>query len=63
MYSELVRLCSEHCSDEDQALNVAKMFDDSASVIIIGDVVFLRPEQVNFLSSFFIFLFSVLNFN
>ncbi|XP_020205888.1 calcium uniporter protein 2, mitochondrial isoform X2 [Cajanus cajan] len=44
-YSELVRLCSENCSDEDQAMNVAKMLDDSASVIIIGDVVFLRPEQ------------------
>ncbi|KAL2333673.1 hypothetical protein Fmac_014886 [Flemingia macrophylla] len=45
-YSELVRLCSENCSDKDQAMNVAKILDDSVSVIIIGDVVFLRPEQV-----------------
>ncbi|KAK7386514.1 hypothetical protein VNO78_26794 [Psophocarpus tetragonolobus] len=47
-YSDFVRMCGENCSDQDQdqAKSVAKMLDDSASVIIIGDVVFLRPEQV-----------------
>ncbi|RDX79794.1 Calcium uniporter protein 2, mitochondrial, partial [Mucuna pruriens] len=45
-YSEFVRICGEICSDQDQAKSVAKMLDDSASVIIIGDVVFLKPELV-----------------
>ncbi|KAL3031942.1 hypothetical protein AAZX31_02G056200 [Glycine max] len=46
-YSEFIRMCSENCSDQEQAMSVAKMLDESASVIIIGDVVFLRPEQEN----------------
>ncbi|KAK7359961.1 hypothetical protein VNO77_01930 [Canavalia gladiata] len=45
-YSEFIRICGENCSDLDQARKVAKMLDDSASVIILGDIVFLRPEQV-----------------
>jgi len=45
--SELIRICSEYCSDHDQAVKIVKMLDDSAAVIILGDVVFLRPEQVN----------------
>ena len=44
---EFIRICSENCSDQDQAVRIAKMLDDSAAVIILGDVVFLRPEQVN----------------
>lgn len=47
-YSEFIQMCAENCSDHDQAKRIAKMLDDSATVIIIGDVVFLRPEQVNF---------------
>ncbi|MED6183224.1 hypothetical protein PIB30_036013 [Stylosanthes scabra] len=43
---EFIRICSENCSDQDQAVRIAKMLDDSAAVIILGDVVFLRPEQV-----------------
>jgi len=50
--SELIRICSEYCSDHDQAVKIVKMLDDSAAVIILGDVVFLRPEQVNFSFSF-----------
>lgn len=46
-YSEFVRICEENCSDRDEAKKVAKMLDDSATVIVLGDVVFLRPEQVN----------------
>jgi len=53
-YSEFMRMCTEGCSDPEQARNMAQMLDDSASVIILGDVVFLRPEQVNFFS-FFLF--------
>ncbi|KAJ1415275.1 Coiled-coil domain containing protein, C-terminal [Sesbania bispinosa] len=44
--SEFIRICAEYCSDQDQAVKIAKMLDDSAAVIILGDVVFLRPEQV-----------------
>ncbi|XP_061369790.1 calcium uniporter protein 2, mitochondrial-like isoform X2 [Gastrolobium bilobum] len=44
-YSEFIRICAENCSDQDQATRIAKMLDDSADVIILGDVVFLRPEQ------------------
>ncbi|KAI4327550.1 hypothetical protein L6164_019998 [Bauhinia variegata] len=45
-YSEFLRICGEICSDKNQATRVAKMLDDSADVIILGNVVFLRPEQV-----------------
>ncbi|TKY70487.1 Calcium uniporter protein 2 [Spatholobus suberectus] len=45
-FSEFVRICAENCSDQDQAVGIAKMLDDSAAVIVLGDVVFLRPEQV-----------------
>ncbi|KAK7281695.1 hypothetical protein RIF29_09899 [Crotalaria pallida] len=45
-YSEFIRICLENCENENQALKVAKMLDDSAAVIIMGDVVFLRAEQV-----------------
>lgn len=47
-YSEFVEMCAENCSDRDEAKKVAKMLDDSATVIILGDVVFLKPELVNF---------------
>ncbi|KAK7252887.1 hypothetical protein RIF29_37143 [Crotalaria pallida] len=43
--SEFMRICSENCTDQDQAARIAKMLDDSAVVIVLGDVVFLRPEQ------------------
>ncbi|XP_057419408.1 calcium uniporter protein 2, mitochondrial-like [Lotus japonicus] len=45
-YSEFVEMCAENCSDRDEAKKVAKMLDDSATVIILGDVVFLKPELV-----------------
>jgi len=45
-YSEFVEMCGENCSDQEQAKKIAKILDDSATVIILGDVVFLKPEQV-----------------
>ncbi|XP_028775590.1 calcium uniporter protein 2, mitochondrial [Neltuma alba] len=45
-YPEFLRICEDCCSDRDQAVRVAKMLDDSATVVILGDIVFLRPEQV-----------------
>ncbi|KAF1875122.1 hypothetical protein Lal_00007738 [Lupinus albus] len=44
--SEFFRICYENCSDQDQAAKIATMLDESAAVIILGDVVFLKPEQV-----------------
>lgn len=56
-YTEFLRICQENCSNPDQAKRMAKMLDDSAAVVILGDNVFLRPEQVNtyFPVSFFFF--------
>ncbi|XP_020216968.1 calcium uniporter protein 2, mitochondrial [Cajanus cajan] len=45
-FSEFIRICMENCPDQDQALEIAQRLDDSAAVIVLGDVVFLRPEQV-----------------
>ncbi|KAK4262212.1 hypothetical protein QN277_027795 [Acacia crassicarpa] len=44
-YPEFLRVCEECCSDQDQATRVAKMLDDCATVVILGDFVVLRPEQ------------------
>lgn len=57
-YSEFVRICEEYCSDQDQAKKTAEMLDDSAAVIVLGDVVFLRPEQVPIFFLFSPFLFN-----
>ncbi|KAM3304754.1 calcium uniporter protein 4, mitochondrial [Capsicum chacoense] len=45
-YSEFVGICSEFCCSREQSLEFAKMLDESGSVIVLGDVVFLRPHQV-----------------
>ena len=47
-YSEFVQICCESCSNStDQCLEFAKILDDSGSVIVLGNVVFLRPDQEN----------------
>ena len=33
-YKEFIRICEECCTDRDQAKLVAKMLDDSASVVV-----------------------------
>ncbi|KAI9118576.1 hypothetical protein K1719_010908 [Acacia pycnantha] len=45
-YSEYVRICVEGCENEDQGTEFAKKLDDSGNVIVLGNVVFLQPEQV-----------------
>ncbi|KAM7521094.1 hypothetical protein LguiB_020056 [Lonicera macranthoides] len=45
-YSEFVRICSDVCSNREQGAEFAKMLDESGNVIVLGNVVFLRPEQV-----------------
>jgi hypothetical protein len=46
-YSDFVRVCGEGCSDPNQGLGFANMLDESGTVIVLGNVVLLRPEQVN----------------
>ena len=47
-YADFVRVCNEGCSDPDQGLGLAKMLDESGTVIVLGNNVLLRPEQVIF---------------
>lgn len=49
-YSEFLEICSKECSSVDQAMEFAKMLDQSGSVIVLGNIVFLKPEQVGLIS-------------
>ncbi|CAI0554580.1 unnamed protein product [Linum tenue] len=44
--SEFVRICGEVCSDPDETNRVARALDESGTVIVLGDAVFLKPKQV-----------------
>ncbi|BBG94941.1 Protein of unknown function D, partial [Prunus dulcis] len=44
-YSEFVRICVEGCEGEEQGAEFSKMLDESGNVIVLGNLVFLRPEQ------------------
>ncbi|KAF5184471.1 Calcium uniporter protein 2 protein [Thalictrum thalictroides] len=46
LYSEFVQICKETSGCDHQGLEFAKMLDESGSVIVIKDSVFLRPEQI-----------------
>lgn len=50
-YQEFVRICGEDCSDGDEnyGAELAKRLDDSGAVIVLGNLVFLHPEQVRVL--------------
>ncbi|KAK9947123.1 hypothetical protein M0R45_012558 [Rubus argutus] len=45
-YLDFCRICVEGCESEEQGAEFAKLLDESGSVIVLGNVVFLRPEQV-----------------
>ncbi|KAI3462817.1 hypothetical protein Pfo_019480 [Paulownia fortunei] len=45
-FSEFLEICAKECSSVDQGLEFAKILDESGSVIVLGNIVFLRPEQV-----------------
>ncbi|KAL8546190.1 hypothetical protein ACS0TY_006053 [Phlomoides rotata] len=45
-YPEFLEICGKECSSEDQGVEFAKILDESGSVIVLGKMVFLRPEQV-----------------
>ncbi|CDP21383.1 unnamed protein product [Coffea canephora] len=46
-YSEYVKICGDACENSEQGLEFAKMLDDAGNVIVVGNVVFLRPDQVS----------------
>uniref|UniRef100_A0A7N0ZVQ2 Calcium uniporter protein C-terminal domain-containing protein n=1 Tax=Kalanchoe fedtschenkoi TaxID=63787 RepID=A0A7N0ZVQ2_KALFE len=45
-YAEYVRLCVEECGDEEQGLEFSKLMDATGNVIVLGNTVFLCPDQV-----------------
>ncbi|KAL9265368.1 Calcium uniporter protein 4, mitochondrial-like protein [Drosera capensis] len=45
-YGEFVRICVDECGSESQGLEFARLLDQSGNVIVFGDLVILRPEQV-----------------
>ncbi|XAR61801.1 hypothetical protein NMG60_11016320 [Bertholletia excelsa] len=45
-YSEYLQTCVDVCSNREQGAEFARRLDESGNVIVLGDVVFLRPEQV-----------------
>lgn len=44
---DFVRICGESGSDPEEGRGLARQLDESGSVIVLGNVVFLKPEQVN----------------
>lgn len=54
-YSELVEICAKESASEEHAIEFAKMLDQSGSVIVLGNTVYTRPEQVGFFFMKFIF--------
>ncbi|KAI3777055.1 hypothetical protein L1987_46849 [Smallanthus sonchifolius] len=45
-YDEFIQICVDECSNKNQGVDLAKVLDNSGSVIVLGNVVFLKPEQV-----------------
>ncbi|CAA3026747.1 Hypothetical predicted protein [Olea europaea subsp. europaea] len=45
-YSDYLQICVKNCSSVDQGMEFAKMLDESGTVIVLGDFVLVRPEQV-----------------
>ncbi|KAL9248948.1 Calcium uniporter protein 4, mitochondrial-like protein [Drosera capensis] len=45
-YGEFVRICVDECGSETQGMEFARLLDQSGNVIVFGDLVILRPQQV-----------------
>ena len=45
-YSQYIQICVDGCSNRDLGLEFAKKLDESGNVVVLGNIVFLRPEQV-----------------
>lgn len=67
LHSEFIQICSQTCNlpINQSLLELAKILDESGTVVILGDIVFLRPDQVRLIHTFNLeFLISLLfNFN
>ncbi|WMV18427.1 hypothetical protein MTR67_011812 [Solanum verrucosum] len=46
LFAEFIEICKETCLDDDQCLQFVKKMDESGDVIVLGNLVFLRPDQV-----------------
>lgn len=46
-HEEFVGFCVEECGSEEKGAEFAKELDQSGNVVVLGNVVFLRPDQVN----------------
>ncbi|XP_065866377.1 uncharacterized protein [Euphorbia lathyris] len=45
-YHEFIQICVEECGNEIEGVEFAKTLDQCGNVIVLGSIVFLRPEQV-----------------
>ncbi|KAL3845209.1 hypothetical protein ACJIZ3_002612 [Penstemon smallii] len=45
-YGEFVRICGDVCGSREMGTEFAKALDECGNVIVLGAVVFLRPDQV-----------------
>lgn len=46
-YPEFVVICAQHCAgDKERGMRMARLFEDSGAVVVIGNAVCLHPEQV-----------------
>ncbi|KAM0010523.1 putative MCU family protein [Helianthus debilis subsp. tardiflorus] len=45
-YSEFVTVCTATCTDREQGLELSKLLDEGGDVIVLGNLVFLCPDQV-----------------
>lgn len=52
-FPEFFQICNGASSNSDQAIEFAKMLDQSGIVLVLGNVVFLKPDKVGFLLFFF----------
>ena len=59
-YSEFVGVCCESCSDLENGILVARSLDESGIVVVIGNLVLLKPEQVK-ISIFYCFFSTLIN--
>ncbi|XP_050214927.1 calcium uniporter protein 4, mitochondrial [Mercurialis annua] len=46
LYPQFLQICVKECGNEDQGTEFAKMLDQCGNVIVLGNIVFLRPDQV-----------------
>ncbi|CAL1396266.1 unnamed protein product [Linum trigynum] len=45
-FPDFAQICNQECGNEEQGAEFAKTLDQSGNVIVLGNTVFLRPEQV-----------------